>query len=247
MSERQIIVVDSADKLSVRAAEEIVHVSGEAICTHGEFNLCLAGGSTPARAYGLLATRFQLSVDWKEVQFYFGDERCVAPDDPASNYAMAMRTILGQLNLKDSQVHRIRGEASPEDAAREYEAELRRNFNLGPGEFPRFDLMLLGLGTNCHILSLFPGVAALRERHRIALAVEVEDPHPHRVTLTAPVANRSARVMFVVSGADKAHAVKRVLEEEDDPERVPAHLIAPDDGVVTFLLDEAAASQLSHR
>jgi len=247
MSERQIIVVDNADLLAVRAAEEIAHVSGEAICTHGEFNLCLTGGTTPARYYELLATRFQLSVDWKEVQFYFGDERCVGPGDPGSNYAMAMRTILDKLNLKESQIHRIRGEAAPEDAAREYEEELRRNFNLGPGQFPRFDLMLLGLGSNCHILSLFPGIPALHERHRIAVPVEVEDAHPRRVSLTAPVANRSARVMFVVSGTDKAHAVKRVLEEDDDPDRVPAHLIAPDDGVVTFLLDEAAASQLSHR
>jgi 6-phosphogluconolactonase len=247
MSERQIIVLDSAKELFVRAAEEIVHIAGEAICTHGEFNLCLTGGSTPANTYELLAERFNLSVDWKEVQFYWGDERCVPPDDPASNFGMANRTMLSKLNLKPSQIHRIRGEDKPEEAARKYEAELREHPDLVDGEFPRFDLMLLGLGDNCHVLSLFPHIAAIHEQHRMAVAVEVEDQHRHRVTLTAPVANNSARVMFIVSGEKKAHAVKRVLEGEDNPDEVPAHLIQPEDGVVMWLLDAAAASQLSRR
>ncbi len=247
MSERQIIVLDTAEELLVRAAEEVAHVAGEAICMHGEFNLCLTGGTTPARTYDLLATRFELSVDWKEVQFYWGDERCVPPDDPASNYGMANRAILSKLNIKPEQIHRIRGEDKPEDAAREYEAELRRCLNLGDGEFPRFDLMLLGLGDNCHMLSLFPGIPALREQHRLVVPVEVEDKIRHRVTMTAPVMNNSARIMFLISGENKAAAVKRVLEGEDDPERVPAHLVAPKDGVVIWMMDKAAASQLSKR
>jgi len=245
MSERQIIILDTAEELFVRAAEEIAHVAGEAICMHGEFNLCLTGGSTPARTYDLLATRFELSVDWKEVQFYWGDERCVPPDDPASNYGMAKRTILDKLKIKPEFIHRIRGEDKPEEAAREYEAELRRSFNLGDGEFPRFDLMLLGLGDNCHMLSLFPGIPAIHEQHRLVVAVEVEDKIRRRVTMTAPVMNNSARIMFLVSGENKAAAVKRVLEGRDDPERVPAHLVAPKDGVVTWVMDKAAASQFS--
>src|ERR1700730_2802695 len=247
MSERQIIILDSAEELFVRAAEEIAHVAGEAICMHGEFNLCLTGGTTPARTYELLASRFELSVDWKEVQFYWGDERCVPPDDPASNYGMANRTLLSKLKIKPEQVHRIRGEDKPQDAAREYEAELRHAFNLGEGEFPRFDLMLLGLGDNCHMLSLFPGIPAIHEMHRLVVAVEVEDKIRHRVTMTAPVMNNSARIMFLVSGENKAAAVKRVLEGNDDPDRVPAHLVAPRDGIVIWMMDKAAASQLSKR
>src|SRR5271168_987014 len=212
MSERQIIILDTAEELFVRAAEEIAHVAGEAICMHGEFNLCLTGGTTPERTYDLLATRFELSVDWKEVQFYWGDERCVPPGDPGSNFAMADRTMLSKLKIKPDQIHRIRGEDKPADAAREYEEELRGRLNLGEGEFPRFDLMLLGLGTNCHMLSLFPGIPALREQHRLVVAVEVEDKICHRVTMTAPVMNNSARIMFLVSGENKAAAVKRVLE-----------------------------------
>jgi 6-phosphogluconolactonase len=247
MSERQIIILDTAEELFVRAAEEVAHVAGEAICMHGEFNLCLTGGTTPERTYDLLATRFELSVDWKEVQFYWGDERCVPPDDPASNYSMANRTILSKLKVKPEQIHRIRGEDKPEDAAREYEEELRERLNLGDGEFPRFDLMLLGLGTNCHMLSLFPGIPALHEQHRLVVPVEVDDKVRQRISMTAPVMNNSARIMFLVSGEGKAAAVKRVLEETDDPDRVPAHLVAPKDGVVMWMLDKAAASQLSKR
>ncbi len=247
MSERQIIILDTAEELFVRAAEEIAHVAGEAICMHGEFNLCMTGGRTPERTYDLLATRFELSVDWKEVQFYWGDERCVPPDDPSSNYAMANRTMLSKLKIKADQIHRMRGEDKPEDAAREYEEELRTRLSLGEGEFPRFDLMLLGLGTNCHMLSLFPGIPALHEQHRLVVPVEVEDQIRHRISMTAPVMNNSARIMFLVSGEGKAAAVKRVLEESDDPERVPAHLVAPKDGVVTWMMDKAAASLLSKR
>ena len=247
MSERQIIILDTAEELFVRAAEEIAHVAGEAICMHGEFNLCLTGGRTPERTYDLLATRFELSVDWKEVQFYWGDERCVPPDDPSSNYAMANRTMLSKLKIKPDQIHRMRGEDKPEDAAREYEEELRTRLSLGEGEFPRFDLMLLGLGTNCHMLSLFPGIPALHEQHRLVVPVEVEDQIRHRISMTAPVMNNSARIMFLVSGEGKAAAVKRVLEESDDPERVPAHLVAPKDGVVIWMMDKAAASLLSKR
>ena len=247
MSERQIIILDSAEELFVRAAEEIAHVAGEAICMHGEFNLCLTGGTTPARTYDLLATRFELSVDWKEVHFYWGDERCVPPADPASNYAMANRTMLVPLKIKPANIHRIRGEDTPEDGARAYEAELRKSLSLADGARPRFDLMLLGLGDNCHILSLFPGIPAIHEMHRMVVPVEVEDKICHRVTMTAPVMNNSARIMFLVSGENKAAAVKRVIEGKDDPDRVPAHLVAPKDGVVIWMMDKAAAGQLSRK
>lgn len=245
MAEPQLIILDDAQALHVHAAEEIVHFAGEAICTHGEFNLCLSGGSTPAATYGLMAERFRLSVDWKEVQFFWGDERCVPPDDPASNFGMANRTMLSQLGLRPDQVHRIRGEAPPEDAALAYEEELRSCFGLGPDEFPRFNLMLLGLGDNVHTASLFPGIAALHEHERIAVAVEVDAPQPRRVTLTPPVINNSARVMFLVAGADKAQAVKSALEGTRDPDRFPAQLVAPEHGEVIWLLDRAAASLLS--
>src|ERR1700732_4571570 len=146
MSEPKLIILDDAPSLYVHAAEEIAHFAGEAICMHAEFRLCLTGGSTPAATYELLAERFRLSVDWKEVQFFWGDERCVPPDHPESNYGMANSTMLSKLGLRPDQVHRMRGEDPPAKAAIAYEDELRKRFGLGVGEFPRFDLLMLGLG-----------------------------------------------------------------------------------------------------
>ncbi len=246
MSEPELIILDDAQSLHVHAAEEIAHFAGEAICMHAEFTLCLSGGSTPAATYELLAERFRLSVDWKAVQFFWGDERCVPPDDPASNFGMAHRTMLSRLDLRPDQIHRIRGEDPPAQAARAYEEELRASFGLGEGEFPCFNLALIGLGDNVHVASLFPGHPAIHERERIAVAVEVDAPQRHRVTLTPPVLNNSARVMFLVAGEDKAAAVKRALEGPRDPDRFPAQIIAPVHGEVVWLLDRAAASQLSH-
>ncbi len=248
MSKPQLIVLDDPQAVIVRAAEELTHISGEAICTHGQFTLALSGGSTPAAMYELLAKRFRLSVDWKEVQFFFGDERCVPPDDKLSNYGMANRTMLSPLGIKPEQIHRIKGELKPEDGALAYEEELRTFFSLSGGEFPRFDLVLLGLGANAHTASLFPGDRAIHETTRIAVAVEVDDPvNRHRISLTPPVLNHATRVMFVAHGADKSAAVQQTLEGPRDPNRFPAQIIAPQNGELIWLLDRQAAGRLSGR
>jgi len=245
MSASKIIVLDDAAALYVRSAEEIAHFAGEDICTHAEFTLCLSGGSTPAATYELLATRFHLSVDWKEVKFFWGDERCVPPSDPESNYAMANRTMLSRLALQPNQVHRIRGEEAPEQAARSCEDDLRTAFGLAEGEFPRFGLALMGLGDNSHTASLFPGSPAIHEAERMAVAVAVDAAQRHRISLTAPVFNNAARVLFLVTGEGKAQAVKNVLQGPRDPDQFPAQIIAPTNGELIWLLDKAAARLLS--
>jgi 6-phosphogluconolactonase len=245
MNPNQLIVMDSASELYVRAAEEIAHFAGEAICTHGEFTVCLTGGNTPASTYELLATRFHLSVDWKEVQFFWGDERCVPPDDRASNFGMANRTMLSKLALRPQQIHRIQGEEEPLQAAQNYEQELRAFFRLErPGAFPSFNLLLLGLGDNAHVASLFPRHPALQEKTRLAVAVEVEAAPSRRISLTMPVINHADRVMFVVSGENKAAAVRNVLQGTADPEQYPAQFVKPLSGDVVWLIDKAAASEL---
>jgi 6-phosphogluconolactonase len=236
--------MDDAQALAVRAAEEIVHFAGEAICTHGEFTLCLTGGGTPAPTYELLATRFQLSVDWNEVQFFWGDERCVPPDDPASNFGMANRTMLAKLALRPAQIHRMHGEAEPDAAAGEYERALRTAFSLQPGDFPSFNLLLLGVGDNAHIASLFPHHPALLEKNRLAVAVEVEAVPSRRISLTLPVINRAEHVMFMVSGAHKAAAVRNILQGPTDPNQFPAQFVKPHGGETIWLMDKAAASGL---
>jgi 6-phosphogluconolactonase len=245
MAKPQIMVLDDREALFVRAAEEIVHISGESICTHGQFTWCLTGGSTPADVYSLIATRFHLSVDWNAVHLFWGDERCVPPDAEASNYGMAHRTMLSKLTLNPEQIHRMRGEDDPEQGAREYEKQLKAFFSLGDGESPRFDLILLGLGDNVHIASLFPGIAAIHESRRLTVSVEVDAPQRHRLTLTPPVLNNATRVMFIVAGQNKAAAVKLALEGPRDSDKYPAQLIAPEHGEVMWLLDRPAASLLS--
>jgi 6-phosphogluconolactonase len=241
----QIIVIDDAQALYVRAAEEIAHFAGEAICSHGEFTLCLTGGLTPASAYELLAARFRLSVDWKGVQLFWGDERCVPPDDPASNFGMANRTMLSRLTLRPEQVHRIHGETEPAQAASEYEHDLRSFFRLEqPDAFPSFNLLLLGLGENAHVASLFPHHAALHEESRLAVAVEVTATPNRRISLTMPVINAAERVMFLVSGEKKAPAVRNVLQGPHDPEEYPAQLVKPWRGEIVWLIDKPAASAL---
>jgi 6-phosphogluconolactonase len=244
MKPSKLIVMDNAQGLFVRAAEEIAHFAGEAICTHGEFTLCLTGGGTPASTYELLATRFHLSVDWKEVQFFWGDERCVAPDDPASNFGMANRTMLSKLELRPEQIHRIRGENEPAQAAQEYESELRDFFRLEPGDYPSFNLLLLGLGENAHVASLFPRHPALHEKTRLAVAVDVEAMPSRRISLTMPVINSAERVMFLVSGEKKAAAVRTVLQGPEDPDQYPAQFVKPRSGEIVWLMDKAAASEL---
>jgi 6-phosphogluconolactonase len=246
MSEPKIVILDDAPALYAHAAEEIAYFAGEAVCTHGEFALCLAGGSTPAATYEMLGSKFHFSIDWKEVQFFWGDERCVPPDDPASNYAMTQRTLLSKLALKPAQVHRMRGEQAPEQAARGYEDELRSHFGLTDGAFPRFDVILLGLGENSHTASLFPGSAAIHERERLALAVEVDDPtQRHRVTLTPPVINSASRVIFLVAGEAKAQAVWNILKGPRAIDEFPAQVVAPEHGEVVWLLDKAAARMIA--
>ena len=247
MSKPKLIILNDKQDLYVRAAEETAHIAGEAICTHGEFTFCLSGGSTPAGTYDLLATRFHLSVDWKEVQFYWGDERCVPPDHAESNYGMANRTMLSKLGLRPDQVHRMRGEDPPDQAAVAYENELRKQFGLGVGEFPRFDLLMLGLGDNRHTASLFPGDPAIHEAQRMVVAVEVDADPPKRLSFTPPVINNAQTVMFLVSGQGKAAAVKDVLEGPRDPDKFPAQIVAPANGEVIWILDKAAASLLSSR
>jgi 6-phosphogluconolactonase len=245
MNPGNLIIMDTAEELYVRAAEEIAHFAGEAICTHGEFTLCLTGGSTPASVYELLATRFHLSVDWKEVRFFWGDERCVPPDDKASNFGMANRMMLSRLALRPEQIHRMRGEDAPEQAAAQYESELRGFFvQEESNSLPSFNLMLLGLGDNAHIASLFPHHSALHETNRLAVAVEVPAEPSRRISLTLPVINNSQRVIFIISGKGKSEAVRNVLQRPHDPEQYPAQSVKPERGEVVWLIDRAAASLL---
>ena len=241
-SSPEIRIFETAADLFRGAAEEFCNQAHTAVAQRGKFSVALSGGSTPKSLYQLLAT--DPKVPWDKTYFFFGDERHVPPDHPESNYRMANEAMLSKAPLAN--VFRIPAEMKDADAAASaYEQTLRNFFNLVPGESPRFDLVLLGLGPDGHTASLFPGSAALKERKRLVVSNWVEKFKTHRITLTFPVLNQAACVMFLASGADKAGMVREVLE--DPRADLPSQRVGPTNGRLVWMLDRAAAAELSRK
>ncbi len=243
-STRSILVFPSAAELSRAAAEEFIRVGRDAIGAQGRFSVALSGGSTPKAVYSLLASKY-VDFAWNRVFLFFGDERHVPPTDPESNYRMVSETLLSKIAIPSENVYRVAAE-NPDAAAAalDYEAQLRRFFSLKSGEFPRFDLVLLGMGPDGHTASLFPGSPALDEPSRLVVANWVAKLNAHRITLTFPVLNRAAEAMFLASGADKADMLHQVLEGKSAPP-LPSQRVQPSEGKLLWMLDEAAAAKLT--
>jgi 6-phosphogluconolactonase len=242
-------IFETSEDLAHAAAEECVRLALESVEARGGFSIALAGGSTPKRLYALLASEqensFRTRFPWNETHFFWGDERHVPPDHADSNYRMAFETMLSKVPVSPSQLHRIEGEnAHASKAAEDYEQVLLRHFRLKPGAWPQFDLALLGLGPDGHTASLFPDTEVWDEKARLAAAVWVPKFQASRITLTAPLLNHAANILFLVSGKDKAEALRAVLRGEFQPHRFPAQLIQPVHGRLTWLADRDAASLL---
>lgn len=234
--------------VALRAAQEFARAAVESVQEKDLFNVSLAGGSTPKALYNLLVSDpvLRQRVPWDKMYVFFGDERHVSPGHPDSNFRMASEAMLSKAPLKENQVTRIKGEyPDAEEAAREYEETLATFFKLKAGELPRFDLLLVGMGNEGHTLSLFPGTKALHADGRIAVRNWVGKLYTDRITLTAPAACSAARIIFMVTGADKAPALKAVLEGPYEPEQLPAQLLQPKNGKLLWLVDTAAGGMLS--
>ena len=244
MPRTQIIIAANADDLAFRAAELFKSAARAHVDQRGRFVAALSGGSTPRGMYRLLASPPAVTeVPWESTHLFWVDERCVPASDPESNLGAAWRDLLGHLPLPPGNLHFIRGDFPPEEAAEEYQMELAWFFQLGEGEFPVFDLIFLGMGKDGHTASLFPGQSALHEASRLAMAVKGGTPNVYRITLTFPVLNRARRIVFLVAGMDKAETVKALLEGAQLD--LPAAKIRPLQGDVIWLLDQEAASLLS--
>lgn len=243
----EYFVEADAAALAARAARHFVELAEQAVAARGRARIAISGGSTPKAAFQLLADASQplrARMPWDKLELYWVDERCVPPDHPDSNYRMTREAMLAHVPLPAAQVHRMEGELEPEAAAARYESELRNGFRLEGAETPRFDLIALGMGPDGHTASLFPHTAALHEMSRLAVANHVENKDAWRITLTWPVINQGASVFFLIGGADKAQVLKEVMRGPRDPERLPSQLIAPAGGILTLLLDKAAAALL---
>jgi 6-phosphogluconolactonase len=236
-------IFDGLDGISRAAADVFIIAAEQAIAANGQFSVALSGGNTPRRLYELLAAQpYRDQIHWSSVHVFWSDERCVPADDPRSNFRMARETLLDRIPLPKENVHPIRGDLSPADAAMQYETELHFFFD---EQIPSFDLILLGLGDNAHTASLFPHTSVLSETKRWAAEVYVAELNSYRITLTTTLINRAGQVVFLVNGAEKATALQKVLEGAYQPQEYPAQLIHPNDANPLWLVDKAASQKLS--
>lgn len=240
-----VIVFDTPEQLAMAAAERFVEFTFEShtVSDPGRFTVALAGGNTPRRVYQLLATeRFKSRIPWSQVHLFFGDERCVPPEHPDSNYAMVCDSLIWKVPIPATNVHRIIGERDPGESAQTYENYLRSFF--AGLSWPRFDLVWLGMGEDGHTASLFPNSPALKEMSRWVLPTRNEQSGQDRITLTVPVFNHATRIFFLVTGKKKAQLLKEVLRRQPGSEQLPVRAITPIYGTLEWLVDAEAASLL---
>jgi 6-phosphogluconolactonase len=243
-------IFPTSTELTAAAAERFVVAAGEAIAATETFSVALSGGSTPHALFAALAApEYSSRVPWPRVHLFWGDERCVPPNDESSNYRVAREVLLDHVPIPPANVHRIRGEDAPDAAAEQYERELRAAFDTPvglPRGMPgaRFDLVLLGLGTNGHTASLFPHLQAVREHTRWVMAENVEMLQMWRITLTPVILNQATEILFLVTGREKASILRRVLYGARETDELPAQAIVPVDGRLRWFVDAAAASDL---
>ncbi len=238
---RTIRIVPDAAALYRAAADEFGRCANESIRERGRFCVALSGGSTPRGVYSLLTddqNNSSMQLPWDKVFIFFGDERHVPPEHPDSNYRMANESLISKVPVPQQNVYRVFAELDANEAAQKYDDQLRSFFGLQPNELPRFDLIMLGLGPDGHTASLFPGSKALDENARLVVANWVEKFQQYRITFTLPVLNHAAEVMFLVSGSDKSQILREVLQTENTV--YPAQRVTPDNGVLLWLVDQAA-------
>ena len=241
----EILRVEGEAQLAQTAAGMFAQLASQAISARGSFSVALSGGTTPRRLYETLAMPKSLNaVEWSKVHLFWGDERCVPPTDPDSNYRMVKESLLDHLPLPAENIYRMRGELEPQEAARQYQSLLHGHFfpDQEPDASlpPRFDLILLGLGTDGHTASLFPETAALQENSRWVAANYVEKLESWRLTLTLPVLNAARVVIFLVSGAAKADVLEKIGQIDQPGEVLPARLVQPQDGKLLWLVSVQA-------
>jgi 6-phosphogluconolactonase len=239
INESHVSIFDTPNELALAAAQRFADESAKALTARAFFAVALAGGETPRRIYETIAAQFTSTIAWRGVYLFFGDERCVPPDHHDSNYLMAYTSLISKVPIPRANVVRIKGELGPTEGATLYEADLRDMFRTIP--WPRFDLIYLGLGTDGHTASLFPGSDVLNEKNKW-VGTSTSGNHSDRITLTIPVINFAAHVVFLVSGKEKAARLREVLRKPAST--LPASLIKPTDGLLEWLVDKEAASLL---
>jgi 6-phosphogluconolactonase len=231
------------ENLSRHAAELFVQQAARAIQERGQVLVALNGGNTPTRLFQLLASDYRDTVVWSRVHVFWGDERCVPPDDPGSSYGQAKEVLLDYVALPESNIHRVKGELDPSSASTEY-AQTLKLFAEDHLEFPRFELVYLGMGEDGHTASLFPGSRVDVTEAVVAVTAKYQDRPANRVTMTQVIFNQARMVVFMATGEKKANTLAEVLGDRYNPDLYPAQRIDPKDGQLIWLVDEGAATKL---
>lgn len=244
--QRCILVSRSTEQAYTDAAALFLRLAEQSIAAHGLFTVALSGGSTPKKLYELLASpAWRDRILWSKIEFFWGDERYVLPDDPVSNFRMTQEVMLSKVAVPSERTHRVPTEIEPPAAAAQmYEEEIKRVVATRSSAIPEFDLILLGLGTNGHTASLFPHQPGLHEKSKLVIGEYIEEVKMSRITMTVPLLNAAKDVLFVSLGTDKASVLKDVITGAYDPERLPAQLVQPRPGNLTWLIDPPAAVDL---
>ena len=238
---RQVMVIknfSNIEELSRFAAKSFIELANKAITERGRFLVSLSGGSTPMKLYERLANE---TLDWTSVHFFWGDERCVSVDDPGNTYGQTKKILFDKIGATN--IHRVKSELEPDSASADY-ANTLSGFADAPFDFPRFDLVLLGMGDDGHTASLFPGSPVEIDSPTIAVTAHYQDRPANRVSLTPKVFNQAREVWFLVTGAGKAEVLRQVIKGERNLEQLPAQRIQPQNGNLVWMIDDAAGKFL---
>jgi len=241
-----IRIFKDSEKLSHHAAEIFIKQATQAIHERGRFLVALNGGNTPTRLFQLLATDYQDKINWTSIHIFWGDERCVPPDDPGSSYGQAREALLSHVPIPAENIHSVDTSLSPAEAAGDY-ARLLSQFSNPLLSFPRFDLVYLGMGEDGHTASLFPGSTVHVTETVIPVTANYQDRPANRVTMTQLIFNQARMIAFMATGEKKAFTLAEVLSDRYNPELYPAQRIDPQDGQLIWLVDEAASGKLPRK
>lgn len=241
-SHTEVKIYDKPKKVCKALAQEIIHFLIDS--KQPRFDIALSGGSTPKKLFKILASQYSTAIPWYRVHFWWGDERCVSPDEEDSNFKMANDILFSRINIPQENIHRIKGESIPVDEKLRYASEIEENLN-SRNNIPVFDLILLGLGEDGHTASIFPGQLELFEDNNVCAISEHPVSGQVRITLTGKVLNNASRIFFLVTGEKKSMRISEIMNDDDAAKLLPAYYISPKNGDLIWFVDEAAASKIS--
>lgn len=241
-SSTEVKIFAKPKKVARRVAKQVLKMTQKS--PQPRFDIALSGGNTPKKLFKSLVEKHKDTIPWERIHFWWGDERCVSPDDNESNYKLAFDVLFSKIDLPQENIHRIKGENNPDDEAKRYSEEIAANLNHREG-IPVFDMVLLGLGEDGHTASIFPGQLNLIDDDRICAVSEHPLTGQKRVTLTGKVINNASRIFFLVTGENKALRISQIMNDDEAAKLLPAYYIVPENGKLIWFIDEAASSQIA--